>query len=333
MKKLFVYALAVGMFTACSQDETIEMQSPMQISFEGAFVENASRADLAANPSTTTESIEAFDVWAFMDTPNGVMLEDENVTKQLGKWSYDNTQYWYQGHKFYFSALAPMNSTNVKVTTDKAQNAPKYGLGTLNFTNVNGTEDLLYSATMVDVAADADLSQMESVKFVFNHLLSKVKFTFKNTFINSNINFEVRDIKMEVPNNATINLNQENWWSTNQWLLTLGSFTELEFGTTGKIAVTKEQECADERLTIPAIAKQSYKVTFTVDLYNGEVLADTYNHTITLSGVAFEIGKAYDIYAELNDQNINPNATLKPIIFDVHEVKEWVEPNNVPLNP
>ena len=110
MKKLFVCALAASMFTACSQDETISQQSPMQISFDGAFVENATRA---ADPSTTTGSIEAFDVWAFMDKTTGQVFVDEDVTKGEGGWSYKNIQYWLSNHTYYFGALAPMNSVSV----------------------------------------------------------------------------------------------------------------------------------------------------------------------------------------------------------------------------
>ena len=337
MKKVLLSVLAVGMLTACSQDETVDIQKSAKITFAGAFVENASRAELSADPSTTTKTLTGFDVWAFMDTPDGKMLTGDDVEGVQGNFSYAHTQYWIAGHDFYFAALAPMNSKNVSVTTDPSKEAPKFGLGTVEFTNVDGTEDLLYSATMVPVAENADLSAMAPVKFVFNHLLSKVKFTFKNTFINPNYNFEVKNIEMVVPSKGTINLNQENWWSTNQWVLENAgneeveaveetgdaSTTTLVFGTTGNIKQGKEQECADERLTIPADATQDYIVTFDVDLYTGAVLAKTYHHEIVLTGAAFEIGKAYDLYAELNGNNIDQEGALNPIVFDVQEVLGW----------
>ena len=322
MKKVLLSVLAVGMLTACSQDETVDIQKSAKITFAGAFVENASRAELSADPSTTTKTLTGFDVWAFMDTPDGVMLTGDDVEGVQGNFSYAHTQYWIAGHDFYFAALAPMNSKNVSVTTDPSKEAPKFGLGTVEFTNVDGTEDLLYSATMVPVADDANLSAMAPVQFVFNHLLSKVKFTFKNTFTNPNYNFEVKNIEMVVPSMGTINLNQENWWSTNEWELDKGT-TTLVFGTTGNIKQGKEQECTDERLTIPADATQDYIVTFDVDLYTGAVLAETYHHEIVLTGAAFEIGKAYDLYAELNGNNIDQEGALNPIVFDVQEVLNW----------
>ena len=334
MKKLFVCALAVGLFTACSQDETISQQSPMQISFDGAFVENATRADVATDPSTTTESITGFDVWAYMDDPTGKILENEDVTGTQGSFSYVNTQYWYADHTYYFAALAPMNSKNVTLVTPSTADANKYGLGTLTFTNDNGTEDLLYAADSRTLAADADLANQAPVKFTFNHLLSKVKFSFKNTFTNPNISFEVKDITMTAPNFGTIDLNQADWWTANEWEVTPSSSTvKLAFGTTGKVAMGAKQECANERLTIPTdeTTFPEYKITFTVDLYNGAILADSYNHEIILSGVDFEIGKAYDLVAELNASNIidpddeeNAGGPYE-IVFDVQQVKDWVE--------
>ena len=116
MKKLFVCALAASMFTACSQDETISQQSPMQISFDGAFVENASRA---IDPSfhNTNNPLNAFDVWGFMDESTGSLWDDvatgEDVNKTDAGWNYVNTAYWFAGHTYYFAALAPQNSGNI----------------------------------------------------------------------------------------------------------------------------------------------------------------------------------------------------------------------------
>lgn len=336
MKKLFVCALAVGLFTACSQDETISQQSPMQISFEGAFVDNATRADVAKDPSTTTESITGFDVWGYMDNQTGRIFGDgdngEDVTGKQGSFAYNNTQYWYAGHTFYFSALAPVNSETA-VVTPPAENETVLGLSNVNFTNTNGTEDLLYSTYTREIPAGASLANYSGkVEFTFSHLLSKVKFTFKNAYTNPNIHFEVYDIAMTAPNKADINLNNADWKANSKWTLAGKETTTLEFGTTGDIEQGKVQECADERLTIPADATQEYLITFKVDLYNGEVKVNEkpYNHDITLKGFAFEIGKAYDLYAELNADNIidpndpeNPDSESYPIVFDVQEVEEW----------
>lgn len=336
MKKLFVCALAASMFTACSQDETISQQSPMQISFDGAFVNKASRANKAEDWTTTTDKLTGFDVWGYMDDQTGRIFgngdDGENVTGSQGNFTYVNEQYWYAGHTYHFSALAPMDSEDATVTPP-ATGESVYGLSKVNFDNKAGDVDLLYATYERNIPAGADLSQYAGkVDFTFYHLLSKVKFSFKNTYTNPNIHFEVYDIQMTAPKVGNINLNNADWAKNSKWELVGTDKTTLAFGTTDDIVQGMEQECTTERLTIPA-ADQEYIVTFKVKLYNGGVCVNEenpYNHEITLKGLAFEIGKAYDLYAELNANNIidpndpeNPDSNSYPIVFDVQEVKEW----------
>ena len=352
MKKLFVCALAASMFTACSQDETISQQSPTQISFDGAFVNKASRAAEAADPSTTTvgeKGLKAFDVWAYMDDATGLFLgqnNGEDVTGEKGNFTYQNTAYWNAGHNYYFHALAPMNSDNVTVTHPTTGNA--LGLSNVKFDNEvgdiePGTVDLLYSTytrtipSGKDALKDAD--NTGKVEFTFSHLLSKVKFSFKNTYTNENIHFEVKNIQMTAPKTSNICLNNEKWQENSTWEKGTGNVT-LAFGTTGDIKVGDTQESADERLTIPADETQEYTITFDILLYNGAVCANDkdeqgnyipYKHKITLKDYAFEIGKAYDLYAELNADNIidpedDPyyeDENSYPIVFDVLKVEDW----------
>ena len=329
MKKLFVCALAASMFTACSQDETNSQQSPMEISFANAFVNNATRAVTATDPSTTDKSLTAFDVWGFMNNPSGVIFEGEDVTGSQGNFSYVNTQYWVANNTYYFAALAPMNMDEsvLKINVNKDANADMYGLGTIIYSMQNeeqdGSTDLLYASTVRELGEEIDDTP---VKFEFKHLLSKVKFTFKNGFTNPNTKIKVLDVQMKAPYGpGEINLNQENWWSTNQWNLQRPESQAkfFKFGDAGEISYQGVQESADERLLFPT-TDWDYVVTFTVKLYNGEVEAGTYEHEINLTGVDFLIGHAYDLVAELNYNNIDPSGeSLKPIVFDVQEVKKW----------
>ena len=191
MKKLFVCALAASMFTACSQDETISQQSPMQISFANAFVENASRA---IDPSfhNTDNPLKAFDVWGFMDEPAGVVFNNEDVQMIDGVWKTATVQYWAPEHDYFFAAIAPMNSPNVTVNTS---NANELGLGVVDFNNIDGTEDLIYAAaTATTKGITISESNPGKVALTFNHLLSKVKFSFTNKFPNENAFIKVTNI-------------------------------------------------------------------------------------------------------------------------------------------
>ena len=329
MKKLFVSLLAVAALAACTNEQTLVQRGNAPMEFAGAFVDNATRANVAADPSTTTNSLTGFDVWAFMDEPAGKVFEGEDVTGEKGNFSYVNTQYWVHGHVYYFAALAPMNSANWRLNTEAAN---EHGAGIVDFHNVDGTEDLLYAATSESTVGMELGAAMEAVKFQFNHLLSKVKFSFTNGFTNNNAYIDVKNVTMKVPAFASINLAQTDWWSTNQWALVEGETTTLEFGDAcAKTAPGVKQETDDERLTIPAGADQTYEITFDVALYFGDVLAfEKKGIKSTVEGVALEIGKSYNFKAELNASNIagggeNGGAELMPIEFDVEEVKDWVD--------
>lgn len=324
MKKLFVAVLAVAGLAACNTEETVLVQGPAPIAFDGSFVET--RATEAVDPSITTENITAFDVWGFMDEATGQIFDREHVTGTKGNFTYANTQYWVPEHKYYFAATAPAQSKNIVLTTPATGEAAKLGLGVVDFTVTDGAEDFLYSAVGPIDAPEAGATSVDPVKFEFNHMLSKVKFTFTNGFENELATIDVTDVRMVVPSKGTIKLDQADWWSTNQWVL--GSETvELAFGDACKgLAVTKSEVAANERIVLPANDDVVYTVTFGVKLYQGSVLAYEGTKTVKIEGVALEIGKAYNFKAELNAKNITADGSeLLPIVFDVEVVKDWVE--------
>lgn len=326
MKKLFLSALAIASLVACSKDELVSQPKPMAISFEQAFIENATRVETAEDPSIETETINGFDVWGFMDKPAGTVFVNQDVNRtdaETGAWTYNPLQYWLPGHTYYFGALAPMNSPNWKLDT---ANANTFGAGVVSFTNDDGTEDLLYAATTASTVGMNVGDDMETVKLTFNHLLSKVKFSFTNGFTSDNAKIVVKNVKMVVPKAATINLAQEDWWSTNKWENYSKETFALEFGDVNnensKLAMGLKEEAAYERLTIPTDVYE-YAISFDVELYMGEVLALESTKSTTVN-VALEIGKAYNFCTVLDASNI-ADEELKPIVFEVVEVKEWVE--------
>lgn len=326
MKKLFFSTLAIASLVACSKDELVSQPKPMAISFEQAFIENATRVAKAEDPSITTATIDGFDVWGFMDKPTGTVFVNQDVIRtdaETGAWTYNPLQYWMPDHTYYFGALAPMNSANWELNTE---NANTFGAGVVSFTNVNGTEDLLYAATTASTDGMViGKDTMEPVKLTFNHLLSKVKFSFTNGFTSDNAKIVVKNVQMVVPKAASIDLAQADWWSTNQWKGYDGE-TTLEFGDVNnensKLAMGMKEEAAKERLTIPT-DEHKYAISFDVELYMGDVLALESTKETTVN-VALEIGKAYNFCTVLDASNIADEA-LQPIEFEVVEVKDWVD--------
>ena len=321
MKKILLSVLVVAALAACNKSEVISTPDPSAIAFEGTYVEVATRANAAVDPSTTTATIESFNVWGFMNDPTGKVFVEEKVSKNGGEWSYANTQYWTPGNKYYFAALS--NYTNAVVDVTEANT---YGLGNIQYTVTDGAEDLLYSAVGPIDAPAATATTVDPVELTFNHMLSKVKFTFTNGFSNELATIDVKNIQMEVPATADIDVNVADWWSTNCWKNYDGTATVAFGDACAKTGIGVSQECADERIILPAGNDVVYKVTFDVVLYQGDVVAYEGTKTVEVKGVALEMGKAYNFTAELNNTNFTEDGTeLLPIEFTVVEVKEWVE--------
>ena len=318
MKKSIIVILLLVAMVACANDVTVMTQTPAAITFEDSFVEVKTRA--AVDPSITTATIDAFDVWGFMDDPKGHMLEAQRVTKGKKGWTYDPLQYWTQDHNYYFYAVAPVDNADIVVNKDLNIE----GLGTIDFTNTDGSIDLLYaekqeSTYNENVSADGH----ETVKLTFAHLLSKVKFTFTNGFPEGTSSLKIKNIKIsQAPSKGTVTLNDDTAGRT--WKISDSNAT-LDFGhVKGGVALLPNEsaECDNERFTIPADANVRYQIDFTATLYYGENEALKSEKTVCLEDQAFVIGKNYNITATIDNTNIAKDA-LAPIIFDVVEVEDW----------
>ncbi|MBO5901593.1 MAG: fimbrillin family protein [Alistipes sp.] len=325
MKKLLVFALATIGMVACFNEDVVELPKSDTIRFADAYINNSTRADQAVDPSTTKATLEAFDVWAYMSSVDGKVLVDEDVKLVSGGWDYANIQYWTPNKDYFFAALAPMNSANWDL--DATQAVFNGGAGLVEFENVDGGEDLLY-ATAKATTPDMESLQnngMETVKFQFQHLLSKVKFTFVNGFTNDNATVEVKNIKMSAPKTGSINLGTGYEW-------VLGTESKVyEYGNAGKIAMGAKAECDNERLTIPAAATYTYAIDFDVTLYYGDEVAYEVHKQSLVTGVALEMGKAYNFVAEITPDHLN--LELCPIVFEVVGVDAWdTTPQEVPVD-
>ena len=323
MKKAFVAILSLAALVACSQDVTLQRNDSAAISFDN-FIEKKTR--VAADPSTTTESLSEFSVWGFRGESSALVLQEERVYKTAEGWVYDNLQYWNEGADYFFAAVSPVKHDQVEVD---ATGLCKTGLGTITFTNTAaGDVDLIYASKLID-KSNVDASNPEKVKLQFAHLLSKVKFSIAYDFPNALTTVAVKDLKIaNSPAVGTIDLTKERA----NWLWTLpqtGETVTLEFGDIEKGAqfplVNEYYESDKECLLIPADATRSYTITFMVEVYNNGVLAGEYPKTITLTNRAFVQGKNYNLKTIITPDNIVEGG-LKPIEFEVIEVEAWDDP-------
>lgn len=327
MKKLLLGFVAIAAMVSCVNEQTVVAPAQKAISF-GNFVQNTKAADPSFN--NTDKQVTSFYAWGFMTAPTGVVFNQELVSynETEAAWKYTNLAYWAPNKSYKFAALAPTGNDKIQVTladNNKYMSADGV-LGTVAFENVDGTVDVLYAEDGVDTPATIP-TDPEKVELTFQHLLSKVKFTFTNGLANEHSTMAISDVKMVVPAKGTVDLAVKPY----VWNVTENTTTTLEFGqaidkadaTNTKLAIAGVGEVENERLTIPLATTQSvissYVVTFNVTLYNGTEEAQVIPMTSTITGTTLEAGKCYNFTATLTADKLG----LEQIMFDVI-VEDWV---------
>lgn len=311
MKKILIAAMSVLCLAACVQEEIVNAPHSEAIAFSGAFVDTETRAD-----SFTEETLSGFNVWGFMNNPAAPVFNGTEVEKGTQGWSYEgDDRYWIPGQKYYFAALAPMSSENIEVELTTGVDAVQ-ALKTVTFTNKTGNEDLIYSERETTAVESGN----QSVSFTFQHLLSKVKFTFANHMRNDYINVKVSNIKMTAPKKASMGLIGENkGWNTP------ASYGEFNFGSIEVKA--RDSKSTEDLFMIPASSSYSYVITFDIELVMDSVQEVLYKATksAVVSGVDLEVGAAYNFSTAINPDILN----LETVEFTVNDVKDWNEASDL----
>ena len=307
MKKFFIMGMAaMGLaLTACNNDETVEVAKGNAIGFN-TFVNNSTRATDANNDNFTS-----FKVWGLMNKgeQTGTPFVGVDVTKAEGAWSYGSPVYWEKGYSYSFVALAPNDAYTFTAPT--VINT----WGSLTFDNKTGETDLLY-ATQKQGTVEGNTCP-PAVNMTFNHMLSRVRFQFKNG-MDDGSKLTVTDVKItDAYTNGTAtlaeNLNALTWTTET----TTGN---LAFDNAETVGFAQSEFCTTgHKYMIPA--EKAYNVTFTVTReYNG--VTDSYNHKVTLPVTTMTQGLSYQFVAEFTSNNIDPDNELCPIKFTA-TVNDW----------
>lgn len=326
MKKLLFGIFTIAAMASCVQEQPVAVLEQKAISFENFVQHTKGAIDPSFNNSD--KKVEAFYVWGFQTAPSGVVFDKELVTfdATANAWTYKNIAYWAPEKEYKFAALAPVNNDKIQVTMANGTYMSAEGvLGTVAFENVDGKVDLLYAEDGV-VTPTTIPSEPEKVALTFQHLLSKIKFTFTNGLSNEHSSMAISNVKMVVPAKGTVDLAVKPY----VWNVTENETLTLNFGqildkadNDTHLAITGVGEIENELLTIPLATTQSvissYEISFDVTIYNGDQVANTIHKTATITGTTFEAGKCYNITAILNAENLG----LKPIDFTV-TVEDWV---------
>ena len=333
MKKVIFALAAVVALAACSQEDVIVADKGAAIGFD-TFVGKATRVD---DKTLTTGNLTDFAVYgAVTNTVNGTpetalifnnvevvkygagMEADDYAGQAKTEWKYAGTQYWIAGATYDFAAVAPY-----KCGAEGAFNASTKKTTINNFTN-DAVTDLLYAQTVATGAASGN----QPVKFDFRHVLSKVKFSFKNEYFSTGTTIRVREIELtNAHQTASVTLDATNTdWTGHAGKLSIefgNAVSDTATAATAEeaIAQNNELESFNVRFIIPG-KEHEYTVSFLVDVLYGETVIMTYSHTasVTFAPVA---GTAYDIKTVIDHENIDPANKQEPIEFTVNTMADW----------
>lgn len=327
MKKIFIAMMAVAAFAACSTEEQIAAPKGDAIAFGNAFIDNATKAidGTFANNGTGVNELTQFDVYGIVENAEHSIANifcAEPVSKNGSVWTYDpnKTQYWVAGNSYSFAAV-------------------KNGVVTVNEFDMPST--IAYDATTKHDVLYAEVNNVnyagnvQPVKFTFNHLLSKVKFTVKNQMQYGNGNsYKVKNVRIvDAVKTATYEIG-------NTWVDHASAY-ELNFGDIVTVGANQVEgalkmlqdgvgESNYEHLLIPQV-NASLNIKVDVEYYVADkahpgvdVLNDSYTKVVP-ANLTLEAGKAYNFILTLG----NPG---EPITFAVETITDWIE-ENVAVNP
>jgi surface protein len=274
--------------TACSNDELLSVNtaSGNAIAFNTHVDKSTRTTDITSD--NVGSFAKGFAVYGFTaakktGTDNAVTyttyesIFDNELVKgdATNGYSYDNIQYWEEGNRYRFHAIAPYGYDEADdqkslirhwVLTTDTQNPEK---ATIEFTNIASTtanstttysaageQDLVYAFNSVDAA---NASGNDKVDFSFSHLLSRVKFSINGVDNNpTNVSISVKDISIKqagatgsititnksgdnvLANSTSTTVADEAW--------TINSRADLPFGAAKAVISTKKPtEIVDDK--------------------------------------------------------------------------------------
>lgn len=300
MKKfLFLGIAATAMLASCTNDEVVEMNPQNAIGFE-SFVDKSTRATESDDITISNIKNVALYGWRTSGTTSEAIFTAKELTiAENGSASYSPIQYWAGGYDYNFEAIK-----GAEVTANQKGS-------TLSYNDNTAETDLVYAAAnMPNVVAGKDPGK---VKLVFNHLLSRVKFTFINGFEST------AAAKITVTNVTLHNVYTNGSWTNNVWTNGTTSETLAFADNVNNVEPGNKQASTEHKYIIP---NDGYKLTFELAV-NQEGVITNYSHSVTtLPDVDMSQGFSYNFVATITPENVDPAGQLYPIEFTA-EVNKW----------
>ena len=327
MKKIIIAVLAVAAMVACSKEQTVVAPKGDAIGFS-TFVDNATRAEDIED--ITTENIKDFGVYGTVAKGgnSALIFNNTQVTKSGDAFVYSPAQYWIAAAKYDFLAFAPYQDGEGATWTyaPLETNAQVAQNGTFSFNNETAAadQDVVYAYTTKTTEATLTAENTQAVAFTFKHILSKVAFSFTNTFTDGNTTLSVYNVKInntaKTGTMAIADGVDAAWVGADDLVVAFGDQATAVNTLKAKALANGAELKLAHHYVIPA--QREYNITFSVDLYQAGVYLATYEHEIETT-IDFAKNGNYVLSFKLAPETIDPENKLYPIEFKVNKVNGW----------
>lgn len=328
MKKVLFAAVALVAMASCATDEVVmRPENKLAIEFDNAFVENSTRAaDINAS------NLADFGVYGSIANANGTGLTFDNTVvsknENTGAYEYSPAQVWASNATYTFAAFAPYTDRqwSYAVTNNQAYN----GVITFNNAAAQANQDLLFAAE--DRTTEVIDSKPEAVALTFNHMLSRVKFHFTNSFhAGSNIDLKVTEVTItDAHSTGTLAVNDGQ---VGDWTVGTEKFS-CNFGdvktTLDNTTLTDNGGYGETEHFYLIPTEGEFNVTFKVRMTVAEGTYFDYTHNAVLK-INMEKGHSYVVKTALNQTNTDPQGEMYAIEFKVEKVEDWENFSDVAL--
>lgn len=312
-------ALALG---GCSKTETTDVAQGRAIGFD-TFVGKSTKAVTEVDNNSLTKfyvfgSYGSTGSWTPVFTNVGV--SGGTVGTGGTEWTPEQTAYWQPSTTYHFGAYSNGNNS-----LDGASfNAESQ---TLTFTDYAVGDNDLIAAIPEDKTTDATVTDEGAVELTFSHLLSQVKFTFKNED-SYDYTMEISNIKIE--NAVKVATGTLVKGSTVIWEGTANE--EYDFGTLSDIAQAEGEGTHSTDLLVIPQSNETLVVSFTATFSDKTGQLAQGNFTASLAYGGNEAGTTantwtpgfkYNYVATINGSTINEDLEQQVIKFTVESVTPW----------
>lgn len=320
-----VALVAIALF-GCSEIETTGVAQNQMIGFD-AYANKVSRASVDA----TVLGHDAFSVFGQYDvettpqTPfNGTSVIYNTSTPA---WEYNPLIPWVPGKTYVFGAIAPIStaaSMNYKTKT--------YSFNSATVIDQVTQKDILV-ATPVEVTAAAAGGGNNSVAFTFNHILSKLGFSFAVDKTTGNA-WE-GEIAIEITGFQMTNVVKSATYTNSVWT-NYGSekatFTTAPSLTTSYDGALTVAHSTREFFVLPqTLGTQKVTLTLQIQDLHGNIIEDNVQATAVLTATDNEWKSGYKYhYTFYLGKNLLSGATGQEdiyIVFDVQQLSDWTTEN------